>query len=290
MIANALQIIFSSLTLGSIYALVALGLVLIFKATDLINFGQGEWVLAGAYVSLTMLLWGMPFWAVFLIAPLVGAALGALIDIGIFRRISDSGGWVFVLMSIAVGGLLVELAHVRYEANIFAFPTFFPRDRIEIAGAFTTPHNLWVVGCTGLIVLGLWFFFERTRIGQATKGVAENRVGAAIVGINVRTMLTVVFALSFAVSTFAGMLVAPQIGVSPEMGLVIIKGFVAAALGGLTRLSGAVMAGFLVAIAETLTNIYITSTYKDVVVFSLLLLVLWTRPSGLFSREVVKRV
>lgn len=289
MFDTGLQIVFSSLTLGSIYALVALGLVLIFKATDLINFGQGEWVLGGAYIALTLVLWNVPLWAVFIIAPLVGGLVGALLDYAVFRRVAKSTGWIFLLMSIAVGGLIREIAHLQYEANIFSFPTLFPRDRIEILGAFTTPHNIWVVACTGLIVAALWFFFERTRLGKATQGVAENRVGATVVGINVRTILTVVFALSFLVSTFAGMLVAPQIGVSPEMGLVIVKGFVAAALGGLNRLYGGVIAGFIVGLAETLTNIYITNTYRDVIVFSLLLIAMWVKPTGLFSREVKKR-
>jgi branched-chain amino acid transport system permease protein len=285
-----LQILLSSLTLGAIYALVALGLVLIFKATDLINFGQGEWVLAGAYIALALVLAQVPLPVVFLVAPLLGAALGALIDVAVFRRMAGSSAWVFVLASIAVGGLLRELAHLRYEANIFGFPTLFPGAPLELAGTFLTPHNLWVVLCTALIVLALWAFFEKTRAGKALQGVAENRTGAAIVGINVRSMLSLAFALSALVSTFAGMLVAPQVGVSPDLGLLVVKGFVAAALGGLASLPGAVVGGFLVALSENLTTVYITSTYRDVVVFGLLLLVMWVRPSGLLGREVAKRV
>jgi branched-chain amino acid transport system permease protein len=289
-LADMLQIAYSAMTMGSIYALVALGLVLIFKATDLVNFGQGEWVLAGAYVSLTFVLWGLPLWVVFIIAPLVGAGLGAIIDTTVFRRVAKSGGWIFVVSSIAVGGLLGELAHYRYESNIYRFPTFFSRDSFSLFGAFTSMHNIFVVAFTAFIIVCVYLFFEHTRIGRATKGVAENRTGASVVGINVRAVLTLVFALSFVISTFAGMLVGPQIGVSPDMWFVIIKGFVAAALGGLTRLYGAVAAGFLVAVAEALTNIYLTSTYRDVIVFSVLLVALWYRPSGLFEREVVKRV
>lgn len=290
MFADLLQIAYAAMTMGSIYALVALGLVLIFKATDLVNFGQGEWVLAGAYISLTFVLWGLPLWLVFIVAPIVGAALGAAIDTGVFRRVAGSGAWIFVVTSIAVGGLLGEIAHYRYESNIYGFPTIFPRDSFNLFGALTSLHNIFVVGFTILLILALYVFFERTSIGRATKGVAENRTGASVVGINVRAVLTLVFALSFVISTFAGLLVSPQIGVSPDMWFVIIKGFVAAALGGLTRLYGAVAAGFLVAVAEALTNIYITSTYRDVIVFSILLVALWYRPSGLFERAVVKRV
>lgn len=290
MLADLLQIVYAAMTMGSIYALVALGLVLIFKATDLVNFGQGEWVLAGAYISLTFVLWGLPLWLVFIAAPLIGAGLGALIDTSVFRRVSKSGGWIFVVTSIAVGGLLGEIAHYRYESNIFGFPTLFSRESFTLFGASTTRHNIFVVGFSAFLIFCLYLFFEKTRIGRATKGVAENRTGASVVGVNVRAVLTLVFALSFVISTFAGLLVAPTIGVSPDMWLVIVKGFVAAALGGLTRLYGAVAAGFLVAVAEALTNIYLTSTFRDAVVFSILLIALWLRPSGLFEREAVKRV
>jgi branched-chain amino acid transport system permease protein len=290
-LGEALQILFSSLTLGSIYALVALGLVLIFKAADRINFGQGEWVLAGAYIALTLLIWELPLWAIFIVAPLVGAVLGVLLDVGIFRRLAASTGWIFVVASIAVGGLLREIAHVKYEANIFRFPSLFSRDTFQIVeGAFLTQHNIWVVACTAFIVMLLWLFFEYTRVGKAMQGVAQNRTGASIVGINVRTMLSLAFALSMVVSTFAGLLVAPQVGVSPQMGDLVVKGFVAAAFGGLGSFGGAVIGGVVVALTENLTNIYITTTYRDVIVFSLLLLVMWLRPTGLFGREEARRV
>jgi branched-chain amino acid transport system permease protein len=269
---------------------VALGIVMIFKATDLINFGQGDWVLAGAYIALTLVVWHVPLWAVFILAPLLGAALGALIDVGVFRRLSRSSAWVFVLASIAVGGLLREVAHLRYESNIFRFPSLFPSGRLEVGGAFITAQNLWVIAFTAVIVVALWAFFQRTLTGKAMQGLAQNRTGASIVGVNVRMLLSLAFAMSMLVSTFAGMLVAPQVGVSPDMGSLVIKGFVAAALGGLASLSGAVIGGVAVALAETVTTVYLTSTYKDIVVFSLLLAVMYLRPAGLLGRAVTQRV
>lgn len=155
MLSDILQIIFSSLSLGAIYALVALGIVLIFKATDLINFGQGDWVLAGGYVALILLQANVPLWAIFVLAPLLGAGLGVLIDLAVFRRLAGSSAWMFVLGSLAVGGLLREVAHFRFESNIFPFPSTFPTGTFELSGAFITAQSLWVIFSTGVLLLGV---------------------------------------------------------------------------------------------------------------------------------------
>jgi branched-chain amino acid transport system permease protein len=287
---TALQLVVNSLTLGSIYALVAVGLVLVFKTTDLINFGAGDWVLSGGYIALALVTAGLPVWAVLVLAPLGGALMGFAIDRMVWRRLESASPWVFVLAALAVGGLMRELVVLRYQSNHFAFPAMFSRDPSEVAGLRITPQNLWVFAAALVVIGSLFLFFRYTTYGKALEAVAQNRVGAQIVGINLKRALTVTWALAGAVSTVAAVLVAPAVDVSPEMGLLVVKGFVAAAVGGLDNLGGALAGGILVAVVETFTLVYVTQSFNDAAVFGLLLVIMWVRPSGLFGRQVVSRV
>lgn len=287
---TVVQIFVSSLTLGAIYALVAVGLVIVYKATDLINFGAGDWVLAGGYIALALLIGGAPIWLVLIAAPLGGALMGILIDLAIFRRLLTATPWMFVVASLAVGGLLRELAIFRYESQPYPFPAQFSRTSFEVAGVLFVPQNLWVVAAAVMVIAALVLFFKFTRSGKSLEAVAQNRVGAQIVGINLKRSLMLTWALTGAVSTIAAILVAPSVDVSPEMAVLVVSGFVAAAVGGLDSLVGAIVGGVLVAFVQTLTTVYISSAADDIVVMLLLLVVMYVRPTGIFGSRVVQRV
>ena len=285
-----IQLLVNALTLGSIYALAAVGLVLVFKASDLINFGQGSLVMAGAYIGLMFLLAGMPLWAVLIVGPVAGGLMGYLLDLLIFRRLSKASAWVFVVASLGVGGLLHELANAIFQSNLYPFPPLLSTEPQQWLGIYFTAQNLWVPVATLGVVACLYLFFEYSKVGKAMQAVAQNRTGAQIVGINLRAILALTWAMSAGISTLAGLLVAPQVGISPEMELLGVKGFVAAALGGLNSLSGALIGGLLVAFIEGLTNTYVTTAFKDVIVFGILLAAMWIRPTGLFGSVMTKRV
>ena len=285
-----IQLFVNALTLGSIYALAAVGLVLVFKASDLINFGQGSFVMAGAYIGLTFLTAGMPLWLVLIAGPVAGGIMGYLLDLVIFRRLSKASAWIFVVASLGVGGLLHETANAIFQSNLHPFPPLLSTQPQEIFGIYFTAQNLWVPVATLCVVACLFLFFDYSKVGKAMQAVAQNRTGAQIVGINLRAILSLTWAMSAAISTVAGLLVAPQIGISPGMELLGVKGFVAAALGGFNSLGGALVGGLLVAFIEGLTNTYLTTAFKDVVVFGILIAVMWIRPSGLFGRGATKRV
>lgn len=287
---TVVQLFVNALTLGAIYALVAVGLVLVFKASDLINFGQGSFVMAGAYIGLTLLLAGLPMWAVLLLSPVAGGVLGYLLDLLVFRRLYRGSAWIFVVATLGVGGFLHQAANAIFQSNLFPFPPLLSTEPVQVHGIFFTAQNLWVPVATLGVVGGLYAFFEYTKMGKAMQAVAQNRTGAQIVGINLRWILSLTWAMSTAISTMAGLLVAPQVGISPEMGLLVIKGFVAAALGGFDSLAGALIGGLLVALIEGLTNTYITTAFKDVIVFGLLLVVMWVRPTGLLGSAMFRRV
>lgn len=287
---TVIQILVTSLTLGSIYALVAVGLVIVFKATDLINFGAGDWVLAGGYIALALLIGGAPVWLVLILAPLGGALMGVLIDLLVFRRLIRATPWMFVVASLAVGGLLRELAIFRYQSQPYPFPAQFSRDSFDIGGILFVPQNLWVVAAALVVIGSLMAFFRYTLQGKSLEAVAQNRVGAQIVGISVRRSLMITWGLTGAVSTIAAILIAPSVDVSPEMATLVVSGFVAAAVGGLDSLFGAIVGGVLVAFLQTMTTVYVSSALDDIVVMVLLLVVMAVRPSGLFGRNIVQRV
>lgn len=287
---TVVQILVSSLTLGAIYALVAVGLVIVFKATDLINFGAGDWVMAGGYIALALLIAGAPVWVVLIVAPLGGVLMGILIDLLVFRRLLRATPWMFVVASLAVGGLLRELAIFRYQSQPYPFPTQFPRDSFEFGGILFVPQNLWVVAAAIVVIGALAAFFKFTRQGKSLEAVAQNRVGAQIVGISLRRSLMITWGLTGGVSTIAAILIAPSVDVSPEMSVLVVSGFVAAAVGGLDSLLGAIVGGVLVAFVQTMTTVYISSAADTIVVMVLLLVVMYVRPSGIFGRNTVQRV
>lgn len=287
---TVVQLLVNSLTLGAIYALVAIGLVLVFKSSDLVNFGAGDWVLAGAYIALALLTAGIPIGWILILAPLGGALMGLIIDRVVWRRMIHASPWTFVVASLAVGGLLRELVVLRWQSNPFPFPSTFSRDPFEVLGVRSTAQNVWVVCATAAVVGLLLAFFRYARYGRALEAVAQNRVGAQIVGVNLKRALMTTWAMAGAVSAVAAILIAPSTDVSPEIGLLLVKGFVAAALGGLDSIGGAVLGGVTVAIVETFTQVYVDQAAVDVVVYGLLLVVMWVRPSGLLGRRAVRRV
>lgn len=287
---TVVQILVNSLTLGAIYALVAVGLVIVFKATDLINFGAGDWVLAGGYIALALLIAGAPMPVILIAAPIGGAIMGIILDLLVFRRLLRATPWMFVVASLAVGGLLRELAIFRYQSQPFPFPALFPRDPFEVAGLLFVPQNLWVVGGAFFVIGALFVFFKYTRYGKALEAVAQNRTGAQIVGVNLKNAMLVTWGLTGAVSAFAAVLIAPAVDVTPEMAILVVSGFVAAAVGGLDSLLGAIVGGVLVAFIQTMTTVYVSAAADDIVVMLLLLAVMYLRPSGLFGRTVVQRV
>lgn len=287
---TVIQLMVNALTLGAIYALVAVGLVLVFKASDIINFGQGSFVMAGAYIGLMLMLAGLPLWLVLIVSPLAGGLMGYFIDLTVFRSLYKQSPWIFVVATLGVGGLLHQGANAVFQSNLYPFPPMFSTEPIQVQGIFFTPQNLWVPAATLVVVGCLYLFFEYSKMGKAMQAVAQNRTGAQIVGINLRIILSLTWAMSAAISTIAGLLVAPQVGISPEMGLLVVKGFVAAALGGFDSLGGALLGGLLVALIEGLTNTYLTTAFKDVIVFGILLVVMWVRPTGLLGSAAIKRV
>ena len=291
MSAQFLQFLLAGLTIGAIYALVALGFSIIYNASQVINFAQGEFVMIGGMttVSLTAIGWPLPF--AMLAAVLVATFVGFVLEK--FAVEPARGASVVTLIIITIGAsiLLRGLATIVWDKNIHPLKPFSGEAPIQIGGATLLPQSLWVMGITLVIVLLLTWFFGRTLLGKALLATSHNRLAAQLVGINVRHVLLASFGLSAALGAVAGILIAPITFTSWDIGVMLgLKGFAAAILGGLGSGPGAVLGGIALGVIEAMGAGYISSAYKDAIAFIIILGVLFFLPSGLLGKRSTDRV
>jgi branched-chain amino acid transport system permease protein len=285
------QYLATGLTVGAVYALVALGFSIIYNASGVINFAQGEFVMIGGMSAVSLVATGLPL----AIAVPLAVAATTLAGLALERlAIAPArGAPVVTLIIITIGAsiCLRGLATIVWDKKLHALPAFSGERPIELLGATVVPQSLWVIGATAAIVAGLWWFFGRTRLGKAMLATAHNRLAAQLVGINVRHVLALAFGLSAALGALAGILVAPITLTSYDVGVMLgLKGFAAAILGGLGSGPGAVAGGLLLGVLESLSAGYLSSAYKDAIAFVILLGVLFVRPGGIAGAAAVERV
>jgi branched-chain amino acid transport system permease protein len=291
MSAQLAQYLLGGLTVGAIYALVALGFAIIYNASHVINFAQGEFVMIGGMLSVSLAGAGLPLWLAVPAAVLAAAAAGLALEK--FAVEPARGASVVTLIIITIGAsiLLRGLATLVWDKNLHALPPFSGERPIELAGATILPQSLWVLGVTLLIVVLLAWFFGRTLLGKAMLACSHNPLAARLCGINVRHVLLLSFGLSAALGAIAGALVAPITLTSWDVGVMLgLKGFAAAILGGLGSGAGAVAGGLLLGVVESLGAGYLSSAYKDAIAFVILLAVLFFLPNGLFGGPSTERV
>lgn len=285
------QVLVSSVTAGAVYALIALGFVLIHKGTGVVHFGYGDQVMFGAYLVLIgQIVLGLPFWPAVLAAVMISGLLGALIYGGLMWPLRNASLLTRIIASLALGTVLREFVRAYMGPNAWPFPFLLSQTAVSMAGVLVVPANLAIVGVS-LGVLGLLFLlFEKTIYGKAIIAACDNQIGASIVGVRVSTVFLAIWILASVLATLAGILVAPLLTLSPDMGLIGIKGFTAAILGGFNSLPGAVIGGIGLGVLEALAGAYISSALKDMISFSLLIAVILARPQGLLGGRMIRKV
>jgi len=286
--SQIIQYVFTGLTLGSIYALVALGFTMIYNSTAIINLAQGEFVMLGGLlmVFFTLVL-KLPMAIGFLATVLAVTAIGALFERLAIHPLKNASLITLIIITLAGSILFRGIAMFLWGKDPYVLPSFGSEQPIQLWGAAIQPQILWVLGITVFVVLGITFFFKRTLVGKAMTACAFNPLAARLVGINVRRMVLISFGVSAAVGAVAGVIITPITLMEYDRGpLLGLKGFSAAVLGGLGSPPGAIAAGFLIGLLESLGAGLISSGYKDAIALFVLLLVLWIKPTGLFgSRE-----
>ena len=288
----ALQLLVSGLALGSIYALLALSLVLIHKATDVVNFGQGEMSMFSVFIALFMLDGlGLPFVIVFLLGFPLGALLGAGVEYLFIRPLHGDPPVNLLIVTIGLFIVFNNLAGWIWGYDPYKFPSLFPAEPVDIGGVRASPNSLGVIGISIAIMGVLYLFFEHTREGIAMRAASMNAHAARLMGIRVSRVSLMAWALAGGIGTLTGLLVAPLLFLDFEMMItVLIKAFAGAILGGFNSLPGAVVGGFAIGVIEIFFAGFVSTKFKDAFAFLIIIGVLMYRPTGLFSLRGTKKV
>ncbi|MEI5667376.1 branched-chain amino acid ABC transporter permease [Bosea sp. CCNWLW174] len=286
-----LQYLLSGVTVGAVYALVALGFTLIYNASDVVNFAQGEFVMLGGMITFFAWQAGIPLPLAALLAILAAATIGVLLNKLAIEPARGAPVASLIIITIGASIFLRGSAQLVFDKQLHRFPSFSGDDPLRVFGATMLPQGLWVIAGAVAIFVVLWLFFARTLTGKAVLATANNRIAASLVGINPNHMMTLSFAVSAAIGALAGVLVTPITLTSYDLGVAMaLKGFAAAMLGGMGVPAGALIGGLLLGLIEALTAGYVSSVYKDAVAFVLILVILFARPQGLFGRKAMDRV
>ena len=286
-----LQFLFSGVTIGSIYALAAIGFAIIYNASGVINFAQGEFIMIGGMVSVFLVSAGVPLPLAILIALAVGGLIGMAVEKFAVEPAGNAESVSLIIITIGASIFLQGIAQVLFGKGQHTLPAYSGDEPIMIAGATLLPQSLWVLGVTCVIVAQLGWFFNRTLLGKALLATSFNPLAARLVGINIKFVLLLSFALSAVLGAIAGAIAAPITLTYYDVGLMLgLKGFVAATLGGLGNGAGAIAGGLILGVTEAMAAGYISSEYKDAVPFILIFLILFFLPRGLFGARLTERV
>ena len=288
-----LQLVISGIAQGCIYGLIALGFVLIYKATETVTFAQGELMMLGAFAGLAGLsALQMPFWLVVIGAVAVVALLGILLEFAVIRPVLGQPAFSIVMLTIGISyiarGAITMVPDVGTDTHALLVP--YKDGVLDIGGLLLNYEHLAIIVVTALLCGLLYAIFRFTKIGIAMQASSQNQLAAYYMGIPVRRLNTLVWGLAAAVAAIAGLLLAPITFVHANMGLIGLKAFPAAVIGGFGSLPGAIVGGMIIGIVESLSGFYLPEGFKDVAAYVVVLIMLVVMPNGLFGEKLLKKV
>jgi branched-chain amino acid transport system permease protein len=287
------QLIISGVAQGCIYGLIALGFVLIYKATETVSFAQGDLMMLGAFIGLAvMTLMGFPFWIAVISAIVAMGAFGLVVERLIIRPILGQPQFTIVMLTIGIGyilrGLITMVPAIGTETHVLPVPY---KDKIaQFGGLVVSLEQLVVIGSTAVLCAVLFTVFRYTSVGIAMQASSQNQLAAYYMGIPVKRLNGLVWALAAAVAAIAGLLLAPITFVHANMGFIGLKAFPAAVVGGFGSLPGAIVGGLIIGLVESFAGFYLPTGFKDIAPYVVVLAMLWFKPNGLFGEKLRKKV
>ncbi|WP_197917680.1 branched-chain amino acid ABC transporter permease [Thiosulfatihalobacter marinus] len=290
---EVLQLLVSGLANGCVYGLIALGFVLIYKATEAVNFAQGDFMMLGAFVTLGLTnaqYMDLPFWVAAPMAIAIMAVLGYLLDFFVLRHLFGQSQTAVVILTIALGFVIRFIAGAIWGHEPQTLESPLAVGDLRVGGVVLGMADVAVIIVTVLLTLFLYQFFQRTKLGLAMQAASQNQMAAYFMGIPVRRVQGMIWGLSGAVAAVAGILFASKGAIDPNAGLLGIKAFAAAVIGGFGSLPGALAGGLIVGVIEPFAARYLAAGYSQIAPYALLLFVLVFRPHGLFSQVRTKKV
>ncbi|HNQ56187.1 MAG: branched-chain amino acid ABC transporter permease [Burkholderiales bacterium] len=294
-----LQLVASGIAQGCIYGLIALGFVLIYKATETINFAQGDLMMLGGFLGLTgTTAMGLPFWAAFFAALVVMLFFGMALERAVLRPLLGQPAFTVVMVTIGVGYLARGLVTMipEWGTDTHALPVPYKDQIVSLGGngadggLIMSMEHVVVIVVTAALILALYLLFKHTKIGIAMQATSQNQLAAFYMGIPVRRINMLVWGISAAVSACAGLLLAPITFVHANMGFIGLKAFPAAVVGGFGSIPGALVGGLIIGVVETLSGFYLPEGFKDIAAYLVVLVMLAVKPNGLFGENLRKKV
>lgn len=289
--SQLVQLIFSGLTIGSIYALVAIGFVITYNITGVLNFAQGDFAMLGAMLAITFVTMDMPMILGVLLSIVIVVLVGGVFERTVIYPARNASLPTLIIITLGFALVIRGFAILIWGTQPKSLPPFTKNEPINILNAVLLPQSIWAIGICIVSLIAMYYFFNKTFIGKAVTACVVNRQAARLMGIKPEWMSFISISVSAGLGAIAGIIIAPISGVTYEMGLMIgMKAFVAAVIGGMTNAPAAIIGAFIIGLLESFTEGLWTSGYKDAVSFALLLLVLFFMPNGLFAKASGKRV
>jgi branched-chain amino acid transport system permease protein len=290
---QTLQIIISGIAQGCIYGLIALGFVLIYKATETVNFAQGELMMLGAFAGFALMsLLGLPFWLAALSAILAMAVFGTLVERVVIRPILGQPAFSIVMLTIGIGfvarGAITMIPGIGTETHTLPVP--YKDQAWNVGGLVLNVEQLVVIAATAVLSALLYAMFRFSKLGIAMQAASQNQLAAYYMGIPVKRLNGLVWGLAAAVAATAGLLLAPITFVHANMGFIGLKAFPAAVVGGFGSLPGAIVGGIVIGVVESLSGFYLPEGFKDIAAYIVVLVMLMVKPNGLFGEKLRKKV
>ena len=288
-----IQLVISGIAQGCIYGLIALGFVLIYKATETVSFAQGELMMLGAFLGLAgMTMLGFPFWLAVLASIAAMSLFGVLLERVVIRPILGQPAFSIVMLTIGIGyvarGAITMIPGIGTETHTLPVPY---KDQVWNLGALVlSAEQMVVIAVTAVLCAGLFAMFRYTRLGIAMQAASQNQLAAYYMGIPVKRLNGLVWGLAAAAAAIAGLLLAPITFVHANMGFIGLKAFPAAVVGGFGSLPGAIVGGLVIGIVESLSGFYLPEGFKDIAAYIVVLLMLMIKPNGLFGERLLKKV
>ncbi len=295
-----IEVFLNGLSTGAIYALLALGFVLIFKSTGILNFAQGDLAMIGAFICYTCAtLMNLPYVISVVLAMIAGAALGGAIDVVLFRRMVGVPMFSTIMVTVGLGSILYSSAGLIWGHDVYAIRSPFTDRTASLGGVVMSEGALYTIGISVALFVLFVIFFNRSVLGIAMKGTAEDPDTAELMGVNVKRIHLAAWAIGSCVAAVAGIFLAEQSFVRLDMSHMGIKAMAAAILGGMESIRGAVLGGAIIGVVEGFAANYMSGMelgsfhfgdIKDVAAFAMMIVVLMIRPRGIFGKEKVERV
>jgi branched-chain amino acid transport system permease protein len=290
---QALQIVISGIAQGCIYGLIALGVVLIYKATETVSFAQGELMMLGAFIGLVLMSsLGFPFWVAFAAAVVAMGAFGIALERVVIRPILGQPAFSIVMLTIGIGyvarGAITMLPGLGTETHTLAVPY---KDQVwNVAGLVLNVEQMVIIAATLVLSAVLYAVFKHSKVGVAMQAASQNQLAAYYMGIPVKRLNGLVWGLAAAVAAVAGLLLAPITFVHANMGFIGLKAMPAAVVGGFGSLPGALVGGLVIGVVESMAGFYLPEGFKDIAAYVVVLIMLVVKPNGLFGEKLRKKV